>query len=672
MYLFETEVQPECLWMLVLCLSILIPVALIGLEQLAGWMRPRLGSQVHGFFVLVLTTLFLLPAVREKTPALAFSLAVTGGVLFLAAYLYAKSIRSCVTMMVVGAVVFPAFFLYSLPLRDMKLKPPAPAEAPKQQATLTAHNPVPVVLLVYDAFCGTSILNEDREIDAVRYPNFGRLAREATWYRNASSVHPRTSKAVPAILTGRYPRGEKEATIVDYPTNLFTLLRATGEYEPIVFEVATRLFPRDWDSEEIAPGPLFEQWTKLLADVAIVIAHDLSPRDAFADSLPPIPRRWFSSLRDHTGVSKSKRNGLFAYGWSSARGKQFEHFLNCIEATDTPTLYFQHLSLPHFEWCYLPSGRAYLRDGGNFQPIGVDGTYEHWHDDDLAVAQAYQQYLLQVGCVDTMLGRVIQKLQLADLYDRCLFIVTADHGVSFRPDQMRREPEQGNLPDLMSVPLFVKLPHQRQGAVSDDNVETVDILPTICDVVGLDFPLEADGYSLRNFNPTVRTHKTFVTDQGPLMIDGAFEEKYSTLQLMLERFGSGDLEGLFRIGPHPELIGHRPQEFDLGSPTSLRVRIGTPGPVLDPELAPCYWRGVIDDSLSSAEPVELAFAVNGTIRAVSRDFLWESWTGKWRVMIPESALRPGNNTFQAYVIQTTPAGITLVPDAQVTFKNDDR
>ena len=49
----------------------------------------------------------------------------------------------------------------------------------------------------------------------------------------------------------------------------------------------------------------------------------------------------------------------------------------------------------------------------------------------------------------------------------------------------RRELARGgeNAAEILSVPLLVKLPEQRFGSVSDRNVETVDVLPTVLDVL---------------------------------------------------------------------------------------------------------------------------------------------------------------------------------------------
>src|SRR4029078_741624 len=46
------------------------------------------------------------------------------------------------------------------------------------------------------------------------------------------------------------------------------------------------------------------------------------------------------------------------------------------------------------------------------------------------------------------------------------------------------------------IPLFVKYPRQRKGAVDSRAARTVDVLPTIADVLGIRMPWHVDGNSL--------------------------------------------------------------------------------------------------------------------------------------------------------------------------------
>src|SRR4051794_39569967 len=84
----------------------------------------------------------------------------------------------------------------------------------------------PVVLVVFDAFRVTLLEDADGNIDASRFPNLATLASEATWYRNATTVHENTAFSVPAILDGAAPRTGTHPTLEFHPQNLFTLLAA--------------------------------------------------------------------------------------------------------------------------------------------------------------------------------------------------------------------------------------------------------------------------------------------------------------------------------------------------------------------------------------------------------------------------------------------------------------
>ena len=88
----------------------------------------------------------------------------------------------------------------------------------------TVAGEAPVVLIVFDELATVSLMDGNGRLDAARYSAFASLARDATWYRNATTVHAHTTKAVPAILDGRVPSPGQLPTLADHPRNLFTLL----------------------------------------------------------------------------------------------------------------------------------------------------------------------------------------------------------------------------------------------------------------------------------------------------------------------------------------------------------------------------------------------------------------------------------------------------------------
>ena len=65
--------------------------------------------------------------------------------------------------------------------------------------------------------------------------------------------------------------------------------------------------------------------------------------------------------------------------------------------------------------------------------------------------------------LDRLIGRLVEHLKQVGLYDDTLIVITADHGVSFRAGDLRREVTPTNHADILSIPLVIKVPHQRRG-----------------------------------------------------------------------------------------------------------------------------------------------------------------------------------------------------------------
>ena len=141
--------------------------------------------------------------------------------------------------------------------------------------------------------------------------------------------------------------------------------------------------------------------------------------------------------------------------------------------------YFAHLMLPHWPWIHLPDGRLYTAPG-HLPGLGKDG----WSSDEWLVAQAYQRHLLQVQYTDAILGQILEQLDTHESYDEALVVVFVDHGGAIRPDIVgRRRISPETVGDIAAIPLFVKRPHQAHAVIDDYRAETIDVLPTIADVL---------------------------------------------------------------------------------------------------------------------------------------------------------------------------------------------
>ena len=135
----------------------------------------------------------------------------------------------------------------------------------------------------------------------------------------------------------------------------------------------------------------------LLHDAAIVYEHVVAP-PAIEDDLTPT-NQTLGPFADDGG--RMGRNAVLHNLGGGGRPARFADWLESIDSSRRPTLYFKHLLLPHVPWEYLPDGRRYSTD-----PYGnVHGSSdERSFDDRWLLEQAYQRHLLQAGYTDTLLG----------------------------------------------------------------------------------------------------------------------------------------------------------------------------------------------------------------------------------------------------------------------------
>ena len=587
---------------------------------------------------MILTTLggaLLMPLMKRadvlaSAPATAAALLVAGtGVI---AYHRSGGVRSFMTALSPAIVVVPAAFLLNPVVWEAAVRTDDlfssvhPADAP------------PIVIVVFDEFPVSSLLDGNREIDRVRYPNFARLATTATWYRNASTVSSQTVWAVPAIVTGQYPVQQNAVpTRRYYPNNLFTML--SESYRMTIFGRFLQLCPTDSCGYDLE---VRDSLSALVADLGIVYLHVISP-DSIAAQLPPILGDWrdFARRRRFRNEDGERRR--------NDRTSEFDRFLETITPDREGRLYFLHTLMPHMPFEYVPSGHRY--QAPDYQGHEEDGERLFLKSDPWLPRVLQQRHLLQVGFVDRFIGDLVDRLRAQGIYDETLIIITADHGTSFHHGRPRRSFTEGTRADVMMVPLIVKFPGQAAGLVSDQNVETVDIVPTIASVLSTTVPYDVDGRSLLDVTQPDRTHKTFIQrsatrvsleKHGP-----SLDDRYVGLEQKLLDFESG----LYALGPHASLVGLELSTLEAPVSNDISIRLDDPSQFLTVDLEshtlPLLVRGALPNGIE--ERVSVAIAVNGVVVATTQSYLEHD---EWVVasMIPEGALTPGANDVQVLII----------------------
>lgn len=465
----------------------------------------------------------------------------------------------------------------------------------------------PVVLVVFDAMRVTLLEDAGGNIDATRFPNIAALASESTWYRNATTAHENTAFSVPAILDGVAPRKGTRPTLQWHPQNLFTLL--ASDHRMNVFEEVTQLCP------ERLCGP-------------------------------------------HGSTNVLQR---LAHG----RVKRFNRALAGIRSGGRSTLTFIHAFFPHEPRQYMPDGHTY-QPGADIEPA-LDGPPSFTNE--WLTQQSLQRTLLQMSFTDRLIGRLIERLHATGQWDKTLFVITSDHGESFKrkrtpaeafkPGHMhwRRAASPANLEEIAPVVLFVKYPGEREGRVDERFVKTFDIVPTIADVTAHSPNWGVSGRSLRDEGykgqSAVSVGRTFggpVTMPAERWLDRVRASRGAVLSL----FPAGQgIEPMFGIGPHPELHGDPLSDYKLLRRGRTRATLTQPerwrNVHLNAELLPLHVTGRISGRRPGGR--QLAISVNGVIAATAWSF---NPLGTMRLsisaLLPVSALRSGRNDVRVYEI----------------------
>ena len=648
---------------LVVLFCVLLPLGLVGMEGLIGLFSHRLRQWAHGVIIAGGVAATILPALHPIT-ALSGLVLVAGALLLggitALGYVLFLPVRQFFSLLSPAVLIFPGLFVFASPV--FRIVFPASAATPVKHVQIS--NPPPIVFIILDEFPTTSLLNEHHQIDAARYPNFAALAQNATWFRNTTTVSSATAQAVPAILTGKYPDTERLPHVTDHPHNLFTLL--AGTYDLNTFGSLTQLCPAPLCTQA---GSVWQRLPSLLSDLTIVYLHLLLPQD-LRTTLPTISQNWMHFANDpdphDRRAAQSKLfDKMIRQTLLTDRRQQGLNFIRAIQETDRPSLSFLHLLLPHAPYHYLPSGKVYNQEGGVPGLVG-----QRYTDDAWGVLQLYQRHLLQVGFVDTWLGELLTHLRETGLYDQTLLVITADHGVSFQQDDLRRLPTQTTFQDIMPVPLFIKAPAQQHGSVNDQPLETVDILPTLAALLKVDLPWEIDGCSA--FGPCPeRTRRIYPSPGKPVTFQGLTQSLERAVQRQHRLFGSGLP---FRPPPSPysRLVGRRLEEFGSIGETHTQITLDRPDRFTAVDLQSDFIPAYITGQISPPLPSPLVVAVNGTIQAVTQPLSIpiKGRQGSWSAVVPETAFQTGQNAVEVFVVSDDAGQPSLARATGVHYRLD--
>lgn len=193
---------------------------------------------------------------------------------------------------------------------------------------------------------------------------------------------------------------------------------------------------------------------------------------------------------------------------------------------------------------------------GPYRRLVVTPTGAPTRDDRLLAAL----YAGEVAYIDDEIGRLLDGLRERQMLDETIVVVTGDHGETFW--------EHGDLwnhglwvyQTTVHVPLLLRVPGDRFDArVVDTPVSTIDLVPTLCELLELETPPRVEGMSLVPFADGLPVVRGFVFSEAtqPWKAKGTRWENDAKPQAVRRgdwkyvRSRYNEVEELFHLGRDP-------------------------------------------------------------------------------------------------------------------------
>jgi hypothetical protein len=628
-------------------LVVVPPLLLLAVELLVGLAAAGARRGVHLVFLAALVALIAAQALKKAFDAsdlvlILLSIAIGAGMAGL--YAGAEPVRTFLRVLSPAPVVFLALFLFTNPISKLAF----PDEA--QARSIGGVTRAPIVVVLLDELPSDTLVDACGRCDAVRGLGFGEPARNATWFKNAYTVYDSTERAQPAIMDGDLPTKDRLPTSSDHPNSIFSLFAKT--HRMLVSEEATAVCSRDICNDERLDEGYGGRLSSMSEDLGLVWLHVVSPPDMEAD-LPSVSENWGNfgggdegpDLGDDPGERNARAN------LNGGRQARFDDWIAGIQDGRRPQLAFKHTLLPHVPWQYLPDARRYRRAANDPIP-GMSNQAYRWQSQ---LDVLLQRHFLQTGFADHELQRLWRHLKEQGMYDKSLIVVAADHGVAFPKRRERRRLGRETAAEIAPVPLFIKAPGQKRGRVDDAWVSTIDILPTIFDVLDLDPKVKMDGRSAFSDEVQNRTElhmlirNTFEDLRIPA--DEFVRERRRIIDRNQSLFGSGRDDRIYRIGPNPDLIGKDPQTAGL-RPLDVELSYAPDYRKVDTRSSyiPSNVVGRVRGGGDGGRAV--AVAVNGRIAAVGETFTLAQGDDSElvSVLVPPESFKQGRNEVEVYEV----------------------
>lgn len=364
--------------------------------------------------------------------------------------------------------------------------------------------------------------------DLVKTPNFDRVAREGVLFRRAFVSAPSCTPCRSALLSGQH----------FWRTGRGAILRGA------VWDPTIPAFPLLLGDAGYHIGETYKVWGPGTPGDAPYGAGKFAYEKAggrFNDFSENVTRM----VRGGTPVEEAKQS---LYDEAAAN---FDAFLAARKPGE-PFCYWFGPTNVHRKW-QKGSGQALW----GIEPAGFEGKVPPFLPDVPEIREDLADYFGEIQALDTMLGRLLERLEQTGELENTLIVVSGDHGApGFTHGKC-------NLYDFgVSVPLAIRWGGAKGGRVVDDLVSLTDLAPTLLETAGVGVPETMTGRSLV---PVLRSEKSGQVDPARTWVLTGRERH-------VESARDGYLpypHRAIRTHDHLYILNFEPDRWPMGNPYGL-------------------------------------------------------------------------------------------------------
>ncbi len=371
-----------------------------------------------------------------------------------------------------------------------------------------------IIILLFDAMSA-------RNLSVYGYPrltspNMEKFAQRATVYHSHTSGGNYTIPGVASLLTGTYPwthRAINHSGVMRRDMVANNLFNAIGsDYHRIAFpqSVWASLIVTQFlnDVDTYLPSGTFSELDYLLFEHFPNDANmALRSLDDFAFDITQLPvspvmgtiQRALYARDSAQLPSHGYPNGIpnnVNYPLRFRLEELFAGVASLVSTLPQPFVSYIHLFPPHSP--YRPERTFFNKFTDGWSPVEKPVHRLSDNSPISKVNNARRVYDEYVASVDMELGRLLDSLKNAGIFDNSYIILTSDHGEMFERGEIAHSTPLLYDP-VIHIPLLISAPRQttRHDVFSPTNA--VDLLPTLTRVAGKPVPAWSEGKLLPGF-----------------------------------------------------------------------------------------------------------------------------------------------------------------------------